>query len=86
MFDTLIAARYVENPRAVNPEDVAAAIESLGGRVAAIAADPAEALAAARRFTAGGGLICITGSLFLAAEARALVLGHAPAPAGRVLT
>jgi dihydrofolate synthase/folylpolyglutamate synthase len=86
MFDTLIAARYVENPRAVNPEDVAAAMEALGGRVAAIAADPAEALAAARRLTPSGGLICVTGSLFLAAEARALVLGHAPAPAGRVLT
>jgi dihydrofolate synthase/folylpolyglutamate synthase len=86
MFDTLIATRYVENPRAVNPEDVATAIAALGGRAAAIAADPSEALAAARRLTPAGGLICVTGSLFLAAEARALVLGRAPTPAGRVLT
>jgi dihydrofolate synthase/folylpolyglutamate synthase len=85
-FDTLIATRYVENPRSVRPEDVAAAIDALGGRVAAIAADPAEALATARRLTPPEGLICVTGSLFLAAEARALALGREPSPAGGVLT
>jgi dihydrofolate synthase/folylpolyglutamate synthase len=86
MFDTLIATRYVENPRAVDPEAVAATIRALDGRPALVAADPSAALAAARRATPADGLICITGSLFLAAECRALILGRAPAPAGQVLT
>jgi dihydrofolate synthase/folylpolyglutamate synthase len=90
LFDTLIATRYVENPRSVPPADVAAAMTAAGGRNVIVAADPAEALAAARRATPAEGLVCITGSLFLAAETRALVLGRAPAPppasANRVLT
>ena len=52
----------------------------LSGRTAQIAADPAEALDLARRLTAPDGLICVTGSLFLAAEARAVVLHHQAAP------
>jgi dihydrofolate synthase/folylpolyglutamate synthase len=85
-FDSLVATRYVENPRAVPPEEIAAAIRELGGRDAPVAADPETALAIARRNTPAAGLICITGSLFLAAEARALILGHSPSTAGRVLT
>jgi dihydrofolate synthase/folylpolyglutamate synthase len=85
-FDTLVATRYVENPRSVRPEDVAAAIRELDGRDAQVAADPAEALAIARRNTPENGLICVTGSLFLAAETRALILGHAPTSAGGILT
>jgi dihydrofolate synthase / folylpolyglutamate synthase len=86
VFDTLIATRYLENPRAAAPEDVAAAIREIDGRTAQIALDPAAALESARRSTPADGLICVTGSLFLAAEARALILGHAPSEAGRVLT
>jgi dihydrofolate synthase / folylpolyglutamate synthase len=85
LFDTLIATRYLENPRAVPPEDIAAAIHALDGRVAQIADDPAHALAAAQRSTPSQGLICITGSLFLAAEARSLILGHEPSTARNVL-
>jgi dihydrofolate synthase/folylpolyglutamate synthase len=85
-FDTLVATCYVENPRSVRPEDVAAAIRELDGRAAHIAADPADALAIARRTTPTTGLVCFTGSLFLAAEIRALILGHAPTSAGQVLT
>jgi dihydrofolate synthase/folylpolyglutamate synthase len=84
-FNTLIATRYIENPRSVAPEAVAAAVHELSGRSCRITADPAEALALARRMTPEAGLICVTGSLFLAAETRALVLGHEPSPAGRVL-
>lgn len=73
-FDAMIATRYVENPRSVPPEEVAAAILEIDGRSARVAADPAEALELARRLTPQPGLICVTGSLFLAAEARALVL------------
>ena len=78
----MIATRYVENPRSVPPEDVAAAVVALGGRTARVTHEPAEALALARRLTAPDGLLCVTGSLFLAAEARAIVLGHEAVAAG----
>jgi dihydrofolate synthase/folylpolyglutamate synthase len=86
LFDTIIATRYLENPRAVPPEEIAAAVVEIDSRTSQCAADPAEALALARRSTKASGLICVTGSLFLAAETRALILGHAPSTAGRVLT
>src|SRR5262249_7394582 len=83
----LIASRYVENPRSVPPEEVARAVRALGGPPVVITHDPAEALAAARAKTPRDGLICVTGSLFLAAESRAVLLGHAEVPSlGRVLT
>jgi dihydrofolate synthase / folylpolyglutamate synthase len=79
-FDMLIATRYVENPRSVAPEAIAAAALDLGGRAVRIAQDPAEALDLARRLTAPEDLICVTGSLFLAAETRALVMPHVRSP------
>jgi dihydrofolate synthase/folylpolyglutamate synthase len=82
LFNTVIATRYVHNPRSVPPEDVAAAASTLAGRAARISREPAEALALARRLTSPEGLICVTGSLFLAAESRAIVLGHEGVVAG----
>jgi dihydrofolate synthase / folylpolyglutamate synthase len=74
LAETVVATRYVENPRSVPPEEVAEAVRLIDGRTAHVASDPAEALALARRLTPPDGLICVTGSLFLAAETRALVL------------
>jgi dihydrofolate synthase/folylpolyglutamate synthase len=71
---TVVATRYVENPRSVPPEEVAEAIRSHDGREVHLAKGPAEALELARRLTPPDGLICVTGSLFLAAETRAIVL------------
>jgi dihydrofolate synthase/folylpolyglutamate synthase len=85
-FDRVIATRYVENPRAVPPEAVSAAVEALGGPEALLAANPAEALALARAITPTEGLICVTGSLFLAAEARAHLLGLESTPSRHPLT
>ncbi|WP_165226305.1 bifunctional folylpolyglutamate synthase/dihydrofolate synthase [Aquisphaera insulae] len=75
LFQDVIATRYRDNPRSVPLEDVAAAVLDLSGRPAATVADPAEAIELARRQAGGGGLVCVTGSLFLAAEARAALLG-----------
>jgi dihydrofolate synthase/folylpolyglutamate synthase len=87
LFDTTIATRYLENPRSVPPEDIAAEIAALDGPSAWITHDPAAALDHARGVTGPAELICVTGSLFLAAEARALLLGHQPArPATGVAT
>jgi dihydrofolate synthase/folylpolyglutamate synthase len=81
MFDAVVATRFVENPRAVEPGAVAEAVAGLGGPPVEIAPDPASALEAARRRTPAAGLICVTGSLFLAAEARAAALGLSNVPA-----
>jgi dihydrofolate synthase/folylpolyglutamate synthase len=80
-FDVVIATRYVDNPRYVPPETIVTAISELSGQTAETAPDPAEALELARRLTPSTGLICVTGSLFLAAEARAIVLPHVSTPA-----
>ena len=74
LFDVVIATRYVENPRSVPAEEVAQTVREIDGRDATIAPDPAAALDLARRLTPPSGIICVTGSLFLAAEARALLL------------
>ena len=74
LASTVVATRYVENPRSVPPEEVAESIRAFDGREAYLAAGPAEALSLARRLTPRHGLICVTGSLFLAAETRAIVL------------
>lgn len=73
-FDRIVVTRYLENPRAVPPEEIVDAIRELDGRSPSLASGPAEALAVARRMTPSDGLICVTGSMFLAAETRAVVL------------
>ena len=47
-FDTVIATRYVENPRSVPPESIAEQVLAICGRAAHIAAEPAAALARLR--------------------------------------
>jgi dihydrofolate synthase / folylpolyglutamate synthase len=79
-FDTIIATRYVENPRSVPPESIAQHVVAITGRTVQIAPGPAEALALARELTDSDGLICVTGSLFLAAEARTIALNLARPP------
>ena len=86
-FDTIIATRYVENPRSVAPESIAEQVAVKVGRPVRIAPEPAQALALARELTDSDGLICVTGSLFLAAEARTIALEHARSPSlTRVVT
>jgi dihydrofolate synthase/folylpolyglutamate synthase len=75
-FEVLIATRYLENPRSVPIETLVEEFQDLAGRTPLTAADPGEALDLARRLTPGTGLICVTGSLFLATETRALLLPH----------
>ncbi len=87
LFDEVIATRYVENPRALPTETIADAVLMLDGRTIPIVEHPAEALELARQRTAPDGLICVTGSLFLAAEARAIVLQHQATPVvGRLVS
>jgi dihydrofolate synthase/folylpolyglutamate synthase len=79
-FDTIIATRYIENPRSVPPEAIADRILEVFGRPVLTTVDPVHALEMARSLTALNDLICVTGSLFLAAESRAIILPQAAAP------
>ena len=80
-FEKVIVTRYQDNPRAVPEDEVAMCVAEEFGKPVMVAADPAAALELARLLTPESGLICVTGSLFLAAEARAAVLGNSRAQA-----
>jgi dihydrofolate synthase/folylpolyglutamate synthase len=79
-FDRAIATQYRHNPRAVPVDEVASALAAFSNWSVDRADGPAEAIEKARAITPADGLIAVTGSLFLAAETRAEVLGIPPAP------
>ena len=72
-FDEVVFTRYSTNPRGVPPEE----LEALAGRLSPIPrharADPAAAWQLARRLAAAEDLICIAGSIFIAAEMRTAI-------------
>jgi dihydrofolate synthase/folylpolyglutamate synthase len=89
-FDSVVLTQYVENPRAVEPEQLhqlAQTVVRSGNEPAATngqpavliytAATPAEAWEIARESAEADDLICVTGSFFLAAELRPQVLASA---------
>lgn len=71
-FGRAILTRYTNNPRAIPPEELARAWRQAGGTEPTIAATPAEGLALALQL---GGLVCVTGSVFLAGEVRPMLVG-----------
>jgi len=73
-FDHVVFTRYLDNPRAVPPEEVEAAAAELAGRRYPVYRDPAEAWGDVRSLASPEDLICVTGSFFLAAEMRRLIL------------
>jgi dihydrofolate synthase/folylpolyglutamate synthase len=74
-FDTIILTRYAKNPRALPLDEL---VQAADGVIAdpKIAADPTEAWQTARSLAAKDDLICIAGSLFLAAEMEPIVKAH----------
>lgn len=88
-FDHVVFTRFLGNPRSIDPEqlkDIGQSIcdEGWAGQPTHldqtaqlhVASDPTTAIARARQLAGSGGLVCITGSIFLAAEARSLLLKH----------
>jgi dihydrofolate synthase/folylpolyglutamate synthase len=75
-FDTVILTRYTTNPRAVDVGELASVAESIGGGSVRTAADPAVAWRLARQIARPEDLICVTGSFFIAAEIREIVVGQ----------
>jgi dihydrofolate synthase / folylpolyglutamate synthase len=83
-FDLVVATR-ARSERALDPEELAAAVPR-GAAPIEIVADPERALARARAFLAsrGGGPVVVAGSIFLVGELRAHLLGEPcdPIPTG----
>jgi dihydrofolate synthase/folylpolyglutamate synthase len=68
-----IVLTHLDNPRAAGMEDLVAAARALGVPAAQVARDPAAALALARSVTPAGGLIIVTGSIYLVGAVRQAV-------------
>lgn len=77
-FDELILTQYLTNPRALRVAGLNRIATRKLSRSCHTAQTPAEALALARRLARPEDLICLTGSFFLAAEVRELVLPAVP--------
>jgi dihydrofolate synthase/folylpolyglutamate synthase len=91
LFDRILVTQFQENPRAVPPQQLAAwcraelAAAGIAERVElVVCAQPAEAWQAALAGAGRDDLICIAGSVFIAAELRALVAADATAAAAGV--
>jgi dihydrofolate synthase/folylpolyglutamate synthase len=69
-FDEVLFTQYLDNPRAVPPEELQTIAHQLSGRQYPVFSDPAAAWDAVRRLAAPEDLICVTGSFFIAAEMR----------------
>ena len=75
-FDEVIFTRYQNNPRGVPPEELWQLAESFAGSRAAklrVATDSESAWQMAASTTTAEDLICITGSVFIAAEMRGVI-------------
>ncbi|MFN0052916.1 MAG: bifunctional folylpolyglutamate synthase/dihydrofolate synthase [Planctomycetales bacterium] len=79
-FDSIILTSFQNNPRNVPVAELRGVAESLSDRLLHFASDPAAAWKLARRLVGPPDLICATGSFFLAAELRELILDERPQP------
>jgi dihydrofolate synthase/folylpolyglutamate synthase len=73
-FAHAFLTRFVHNPRALAPEQLAELLRANGSLAATVCPTPAAALEAARAAAGPDDLICITGSVFFAGEMRPLLV------------
>src|SRR5690606_25446323 len=74
-FDEILLTRYLNNPRALDEQSLSEiAAETLTTSWRTLPT-PADALADAQRDAHSDDLICVTGSFFLAAEAKEILIG-----------
>jgi dihydrofolate synthase / folylpolyglutamate synthase len=76
-FDSTVLTCCQNNPRHVPVESLSRLARQLGDQPRHVASDPAAAWKLARRFAGAEDLICVTGSFFIAAELRELILDAA---------
>lgn len=79
-FDEVILTQYLNNPRAVPADKLAATAQKLGYNHCHVSPGPAEAWNQARSLATPDDLICVTGSVFIAAEMRERILAHPISP------
>ena len=72
-FDQVIFTRYWENPRGVAAEELAAIASEMSPVAPHVCPDPATAWSLASQLASPQHLICITGSIFTAAQMRAAI-------------
>lgn len=75
-FDEVILTQYLNNPRAVPAEKLAATARKLGDNHCRVSPGPAEAWDQIRSLATHDDLICVTGSVFIAAEMREQILAR----------
>lgn len=73
-FDSIILTKYLNNPRAVPPDHLRHLMQTSGDLPCHVVETPAEAWQLAQRIATPRDLICVTGSFFIAAEIRELIL------------
>lgn len=76
-FDTVILTRYLDNPRSVPIEELRSHIHAISNKQVHVAESPASAWQTASQLAEPDDLIAITGSFFLVAELRDLVIRQA---------
>ena len=72
--DTVILTQFQDNPRAVEVETLHRRVRELFDIPVHATGDPASAWHLARRLAGREDLVCVTGSFFIAAEIRELVV------------
>jgi len=88
-FDTVILTQYLGNPRALPVTELLRVCRSVSDRPVHWTSQPSQAWKLAQRLAEPADLICVTGSFFIAAEVRSMVLDNLPSvwerflPAGR---
>jgi dihydrofolate synthase/folylpolyglutamate synthase len=73
-FDCVVLTQYQTNPRGVPVEELAAIVQATSPRPCHLALDAGRAWQLACHFAGNTDLICVTGSFFIAAEMRDLIL------------
>jgi len=81
-FDTVILTQFQDNPRAVPVATLHRRVRELFDVPVHATSDPASAWHLARRLAGPDDLVCVTGSFFIAAEIRELVLDQPQAEPG----
>lgn len=73
-FDTVIITKYSNNPRAIDIRELQKIIQSISHIPIHLCDDPSSAWKMARFIAQSRDLICATGSFFIAAEIRQMIL------------
>ena len=85
-FDTVILTQFQNNPRAMPLTELLRLSSSIASLPVHAAADPAAAWKLATRLARPDDLICVTGSFFLAAQAREMIVDEQGAPLSKAVS